>query len=93
MNLLQAVGRHTNYDPVTEERLEKRCRPNQEARRFRRSIGDDAIGRLELRTGGQFSYRLYRKMANATKAIVTTQRTIFLVLLLFSSAIAEVHHT
>ncbi|PYQ43970.1 MAG: hypothetical protein DMG99_05340 [Acidobacteria bacterium] len=33
-------------------------------------------------------YRLYRKIANATKTAVMIQRTILLLLLLFSSAIA-----
>jgi hypothetical protein len=40
------------------------------------------------------SYRLYKKIAKATKAAVMTQRMMFLLLLLllFSSAINEVQH-
>jgi hypothetical protein len=46
-------------------------------------------------TNGEISefYRLYKKIAKATNAAVMTQRIIFLLLLLlFSSAIAEVQH-
>jgi hypothetical protein len=38
-------------------------------------------------------YRLYKKIASAIKPMVMTQRMMFLLLLLFSSAIAEVQHT
>ena len=38
-------------------------------------------------------YRLYRKIANATKTAVMIQRTILLLLLLFSSAIAVKYTT
>lgn len=49
--------------------------------------------RSALKTGKSCElYRLYKKIAKATKAAVMIQRMMFLLLLLFSSAIVEVQH-